>query len=227
MLLQKYTRLFLTEHRKVETGIRLTEEGQALVNVKEGNETVVRPSTGAAGEIFAGVSLTRNTPPGTLPWVGEGKVPASLSIELPRLPMAGQILVRLGSDVAEVVAGAPTAGQVQLVGQVLTFHADDEGDVYTVQMQYEPTLTEARQIVGDHPIGGISAAHQGVVGVVTRGELATTFFDASADFSSALRVKLGPDGRFTTTGTGTELTNVTVISAPSSDNSALVLRVNA
>lgn len=227
MLMHKYTRLFLTEHRKVETGVQITEEGQALVNVKEGSETVVRPSTGAAGEHFAGVSMTRFTPPTTMPWVGEGKVPASLSLELPRLPLAGQILVRVAGDVATIVSGAPAdETEVQLVGQILTFHEDVTNAGYLVQMQYEPTVTEARQQVGDFAVGGISAAYQGVTGIIMRGELATTFYDGAADFSSAITVKLGPDGRFTTEGQGTELTNVLVISAPSAENSALVLRVN-
>lgn len=227
MLVQKYTRLFLTEHRKVESAAIIRDEGVALVNVVEGQETVVRPSTGAAGELFAGISLTRNSPPSVLPWVGEGKVPASLAVELPRLPLAGQILVKVGGAVVDVVgAAAADATEVQLVGQVLTFFAGTDGDTYTIQMAYEPTLTEARQIIGDAPIGGISASYQGVTGVVTRGEVATTHYDASADFAGQMQPRLGPDGRFTIGGPGALLTNVTIISAPSAENSALVLRLN-
>lgn len=227
MLVQKYTRLFLTEHRKVETGSIIREEGVALVNVVEGNETVVKPSTGASNEVFAGIAMTRNSPPEILPWVGEGVVPASGAIELPRLPLAGQVLVKVEGTKVTVGAGAPAdATAVQLAGQVVTFHADHVGASYSIQMAYEPTLSEARQILGDAPIGGISASYQGVTGVITRGEVATTFFDASADFAGQITPRLGPDGRFTIGGTGTLLTNVQIISAPSAENAALVLRVN-
>lgn len=226
MLVQKYTRLFLTEHRAVQDGLFLTEEGIALVAVKQGNETVVRPSTGAEGEVFAGFSLARNSPPAILPWVGEGRVPSTLQIELPRLPLAGQILIKVGGEVRTIVADAPEAGEVKLAARIVTFHADDEDAEYTVQMQYEPTVTEARTLIGDAPIGGVPSGAQDQIGVITRGDVATTLYDASADFSGVMTPRLGADGRLTVGGTGTLLTNVQVISAPSAENSALVVRVN-
>lgn len=227
MLVQRYTRLFLTEHRPVETGLNLTEEGIALVAVKQGNETVVRPSTGAANEVFAGFSLTRNSPPATFPWCGEGAVPGTLNLQLPRIPMASQILVKLNGAAATIVANAPAnAGEVRLVGDVLTFHSDDEGANYTIQMQYEPTVSEARTIIGDAPIGGIAAGQMDQIGVITRGDVATTLFDASADFAGVMHPTLGADGRLTVGGAGTELKGVQIISAPTSENSALVVRVN-
>lgn len=226
MLVQKYTRLFLTEHRPVEAGLRLTEEGIALVLVKQGNDTVVRPSTGAANETFAGFSLTRNSPPATLPWVGEGRVPASGSIELPSLPLAGQILIKVDGVVRTVVAAAPATGEAKLEARVVTFFADDVGSEYLIQLQFEPTVSQARTLLGDAPIGGISAASQDTIGVVTRGDCATTLYDASADFSAVIHPSLGADGCLTVGGPGTKLTNVQVISAPSAENSALVVRVN-
>lgn len=227
MINQKYTRLFLSEHRKLETGTIVLDEGQAMVNVKEGNETVVRPSTGAQGELFAGISMTRNSPPTTLQWIGEGVVPATGAIEVPRLPLTGQILVKQGNEKLTVVAGAPASdAEVQLVGQVLTFHADSIGGAYKLQLAYEPSMQEARQYLGDMPIGGISASYQGVIGVITRGDVATTWYDAASDFGVALQVRLGADGRFTTSGQGTVVPGVTVLTAPSADNSSLVLRVS-
>lgn len=227
MIVQKHTRLFLTEHRKVESGVIIQEEGQALINVKENGETVVKPSVGASGELFAGIAMTRNAPPTVLQWVGEGVIGATGAIELPRLPILGQVLVKIGKDVASIEAPVPAAaGDVQIGGQIVTFHADDIGKKYLVQMAYEPSMAEAAQILGNMPIGGISASYQGVTGVITRGDVATTFYDASSDWSTALQVKLGPDGRFTTTGLGAVIPGVTVINAPSSENSALTLRVN-
>lgn len=227
MLMQKYTRLQMTEHRNVESAALVKDEGVALVEVKEGNESVVRPSTGAADEVFAGFSLTRNSPPSILPWVGEGVVGTGLTVELPRLPLNGQILVKVAGVKVTVGAGAPADDTaVQLDGNTLTFHGDHEGSSYLIQMAYEPTMTEARMVLGDAPIGGIAAAYQSVTGVITRGHLATTFFDAAADFSGVFHPNLGPDGNLTVGGSGTLLENVTIISAPSADNSALVVRVN-
>lgn len=227
MIVQKYTRLFLTEHRKVESGVIIQEEGQALINVKENGETVVRPSVGASGELFAGIAMTRNAPPTVLQWVGQGVIGDTKAIEVPRLPILGQVLVKIGNTVATLEAAAPAAaGEAQVAGQVISFHADDIGKAYLVQMAYEPSMAEAAQILGNMPIGGISASYQGVTGVITRGEVATTFYDASSDWSTAMQVKLGADGRFTTTGLGAVVPGVTVINAPSSENSALTLRVN-
>lgn len=227
MIVQKYTRLFLSEHRKVESGVIIQEEGQAMVNVKENGETVVRPSTGAAGEVFAGISMARNTPPTTLQWVAQGVIPDTGAVELPRTPITGQILVKIGTTAATISAGAPaSAAETQLAGDVLTFHADNIGKNYFVQIAYEPGMQEALQLVGSMPIGGLAATYQGVVGVITRGEVATSFYDAASDWSTALKVKLGADGRFTTSGPGDVIPGLTVINAPSSENSALTLRVN-
>ena len=54
---------------RLATGTVLSEEGQALVANKENGELVVVPSTGAAGELFAGVSIIRNAPPAAVPVV--------------------------------------------------------------------------------------------------------------------------------------------------------------
>lgn len=227
MISQKYSRFVLTEHRKVMSGVDIAEEGKALVYDKEGLDTVVRPSTGAEGEIFAGISLTRNSPPATLPWVGENNVPASLTMQLPRTPLSSQIMVKLNGIKAKLVASTPAAaGEVQLVKDVLTFHVDDEKKAYFVQMQYTPSVQEAAQVLGAFPIGGLAAQAQGVVGVTNKGDIATSFFDPSADFQTALKVRLGADGRFTTGGQGTELDNVVIVTAPSADNATLVLRLN-
>jgi hypothetical protein len=223
MIDQKYTRVFETEHRPVESAALIGDEGMALVFVKEGDATKVRPSTGAAGEKFAGVSLSRNVPPTFLPFVFEGIVPDDVSIELPRIPMAGQILVKIGGVVKGVIAAAAAATTVQLLGDVINFLAADAGKTLFIQFMYEPTVSEARTIKGDMPIGGLSSTAQEVIGMLVRGDVAVSHFDAASDFSAALTVKLGADGIFTTTGSGITVPNCTVINAPSAGNNSLVL----
>lgn len=231
MLVQKYTRFFGTEHRDVEPGVVIEEEGIALVYTKVNGRTYVRPSTGAANEVFAGFSISRNSTPRYLPKIIAGRlVPDSGVIDLGRIPLTGQILVKAGGDVLEISANAPVAGKVQLQGQKLFFFqgtpaagsdpavVGDIGKEVYVQFIYEPTVAEARTIIGDGPIGGLPSTAQERIGVATRmEELATTYYDASADWASAFNPKLGADGRLTTSGGGTILTNVIVMDTPVAD----------
>ena len=199
----------------------------ALVEDIDGNETKVRLSSGAAGEVFAGVSMSRNAPPTVMPNVEEGSIPTSLSVRLARTPIAGQLLVKVEGTAKTVVAGAPaSAAEVQLVDDVLNFFAGENAKALLAQYAYEPTLVEARTFVGDSPVGGLSSSVQSVIGVLAKAEFGTNMFDASSDWSTALNVKLGADGKFTTTGSGTLLTNVVIRNRPSSSNSMLVLAIN-
>ncbi len=230
MINQKYTRQFLTEHRPVAPGVSITEEGVALVYVRVPGEAElhVQPSTGAAGEVFAGFSWTRNHPPALLPKVQEGVVPVGGKIELDQVPVTGQLMIRVAGAALTIVAGAPAdATEVQVVGTEVTFHADAVGSGYFAQMQFEPTVQQARQILGDMPIGGLASTNEGIIGVLTRADVATTMFDGAADFGAAeLHPSLGADGRLTIGGGGTKLTNVVVVSAPSADVPYLTVRAN-
>lgn len=231
MIAQKLTRLFRTEHFPVQEGVVIQEEGMALVFVQEGGKTVVKPSTGAAGEVFAGLSQSRNSPPSFIPHVFESVIPASLVVELPRIPMAGQILVKVGGTKLTVVADAPaSASEVQLTVDKLIFFAGEAAKSLYVQYIYEPSLAEARTVLGDMPIGGLPSTYQGIIGVTLHGTVGTTMYDASKDWSGVINPRLGVDGRLTTDGPGTLLTNVQVIQTPVSEPGnygALVVRVSA
>jgi len=230
MINQKYTRQFLTEHRPVAPGVSINEEGVALVytRVAGQGELAVTPSTGAAGEVFAGFSWTRNHPPAYLPLVMEGVVPADGIIELERLPVTGQLSVSVAGTPVEVVAAAPVdATEAQLSVQEVTFHADAIGKNYFIVMQFEPTMVEARQILGDMPIGGLASNHESIIGVLTRADVATSMFDAAANWNSGeLHPSLGADGRLTIGGNGTKLTNVVIVATPTADVPFLTVRAN-
>lgn len=224
MIEQKYTRVFNTEHRPVETGAVIPDEGVCLVFVKEGERTVVRPSTGAAGEKFAGLSMSRNAPPLFIPFVLESVVDSDV-IELPRTPMAGQILVRVNGAALTINAGSSAPAEATAVNvddRNIYFHASHVGADLFVQMMYEPTVSEARRLNGDAPVGGLSSSSQGIIGVVTRGDVATSYFDASVDWAGALSANLGPDGTLTVGGTGADA-GITVIQAPTAANPTLVV----
>jgi len=231
MIVDKYTRTFNTEFRDVEPGLDLQEDGQALVFTKVQGRTYVRPSQGVVGEIFAGISVNRNTPPKFLPKIIAGVVvPESGVVDLTRLPINGQMLVKVDGDVLEISASAPVEGKVQSVGTKLYFFtgtpadgstpavAGDQGKELFVQFMYEPLVSEALTVRGDAPIGGLSSTERGRIAVLTRAEsVATTFYDASADWSSALRPKLGVDGKFTTSGPGETVNTVLVLQTPVED----------
>lgn len=231
MIVQKYTRTFNTEHRDVEPGVVIEEEGVALVWTKVNGASYVRPSTGAAGEVFAGFAQNRNVPPAFLPKiVSDVVVPESGVVDLTREPITGQILVKVDGETLSITANAPTEGNVQLVGTKLYFFKGtpaagsnpavpgDTGKELFVQMMYLPSVIEARTILGDMPIGGLSSTEQGRIGVATRVEsLGTTFYDASADWTEVIHPRLGVDGRLTASGSGTLLTNVIVMQTPIAD----------
>ena len=230
MLNQKYTRQFLSEHRPVAPSFAVNEEGVAMVFVRVPGESElhVMPSTGAAGETLAGFSWTRNAPPSMLGYVQEGIVPADLTVELEQLPVTGQLLIVAAGDAKEIVAGTPAdADEVKVEGRLATFKASLAGSKYYIQMQFEPTLQQARQLLGDQPIGGLASTNEAIIGLLTRADLATSYFDASADWNGPeLHPSLGADGRLTIGGTGTKLNNVTVVNAPSADVPFLTVRVN-
>jgi len=225
MIDQKYSRVFRTEHRPVETGAIFVDEGISAVFVKEGDTTVVVPSTGADGEIFAGLSLSRNTPPQFANLVVEDVVPVTgpYVTVLPRIPETGQILVKVNGVKLNVVATPPNAGEVQLSGFNLTYHSDVAGGAVVVQFQYALTVAEATMFRGNAPVGGLSSSAEGVIGLVVEGDVATSYYDASADWSGVFNPVLGPNGVLTTSGPGTVLKNVIVESAPSAANPSLVV----
>ena len=206
----------------------IDEEGQALVYVRIDGNLHAQVSTGAANETFAGFALARNTPPHFIPFFVEGVVPADGKIILPRLPVAGQILVKVSGEIRTLTASgaAPVdADTTDLSGAAVRFHAEDIGLKYAIQFHYEATVAEASQLTGDNHPGGLMANVMGFGSFIEIGDVCTNMFDASCDWSSVMHPKLGPKGTLTTKGNGTELTNVLVRSAPNSENGFLVVTV--
>ena len=227
MINMKFTRTFDTANSPVLDAHLIEEEGFALIYVKDGSETVVRKSQGAAGEVFAGFALSRNAPAAALPLVEEGiTIDQAAGYTLPRLPISGQLRLVIDGADATIVAGAPAAaGEIQVAADALTFHAGDDGKSLDIYLMFEPTVTEARQYTGDAPVGGLSSIEQDHIGVFTLGDICTNMFDMSADWASAINPSLGADGQLTVGGGGVLLSNVVIIGVPSADNAFLVVRI--
>ncbi len=226
MLQQRTTRIVRTRHNPVVSGEIINEEGMALVYVKEDGVTKVKKSAGDAGEIFAGVSLSRNSPPSILPLVQEEAIPAGLTVQLARTPVTGQLLVKVAGVQVTVGSTAPAdATAVQLTGSTLTFFAGEAGKEVSAQFLYTPTVIEARTVIGDVNIGGLSSTAQGVIGTLHDAEFGTNMYDAGADWAAAFYVKTAAGGTFTVGTAADHTPGVIVKEAPSAANPFLVLAV--
>lgn len=230
------TRVLKTAFAPMAAGVHNVDEGQALVSVKEDGIRVVRPSTGAPDEQFAGFQLSRAMPPQFVPKVEEFKIAklggaAVATFTTIRTPVAGKLLVRIGNAVVTTIgadAAAPdAAGKVNRVKDTFYFHDSDLGKPAEIQYHYEPTVTEAQQITGDAPHGGHPGNAQSQMSFLVVGEVETSHYDSSVDWTAELNPRLGPDGMLTTAGNGTLLKNVTVLNSPSAEGEFLRLEVHA
>ena len=226
MLLLNATTITKTSSSAMVPAANITEEGLALVYTRINGELAVQPSTGVTGEEFAGFAIARQTPPATLPHVETGIIPVGGAVLLARLPIAGQILVKVDGEVATLSAAGTQpadAGDADVSGATVRFAAADAGAAYSVQYQYEPTVSEATFMTGNAPIGGLAANPQDVVAFVEIGDVATNLFDASKDWSTVMHPRLGAGGMLTTTGNGTLLSNVLVKSVPSQSSQGFLV----
>lgn len=224
MLQLRETRVVNTKHEPVATGIVIGEEGVVLAYVKEDGVTKVQPCTGVANEIFAGVALARNAPPASLPMVNEGVIAADGSFELGRAPQAGKLLVKVDGTAATIVTVAPAVGEVQVTGSTLMFPVADAGKQVFAQFIYVPSVIEASTIVGNIPAAGIPQTD--TIGTLKEAQLGTNMFDAAADWSDALYVKLGPNGTFALGTVADHIPNAIVKNSPSPASPFLVVSIN-
>lgn len=220
--LQK-TRIIKSFHRNVATGYDVAQEGVALVYVNENGEAKVRPSSGVAGEKFAGCSLSQVQVPGQLTAIELSKGVGSTTVKLAKTALvAGQVAIVV--DGTYLTAGATAAAgvfSVDLAAGVVTLHASDAGTALVpVEIKaiykYLPTLAEAMNAQGQAPAGGVTgASYYSVTGIIVEGDVATDQFDVTDDWASSTGpIFLGPSGIFTLKAGGTELKGANIIEAP-------------
>jgi hypothetical protein len=226
MLQLRNTRLYKSLFETLANGVAIQEEGVALTYVKEDGTTKVQ--IGEAGGRFAGIAMARNMPPQTVPLVESGVIPSAASGTLTRTPVVGQLLVKIGGAVATIVTGAPNQGEVNVTGNQYVANSADAGATISFQYLYVPTVAEARTLLGDLPYGGLAANSLGTVAAIKQGEVATSFFDASVDWSDTTYAKLADGGKFTAAkADGSDaMPNVTVKNSPNASNPFLVLSIN-
>lgn len=217
MILFPSSRILQSEERPVAIGSTVTAEGQALVADTTGGVFGVKPSTGGAGEKFMGVSLAQQLTLLYVPNIESLVQGVANTITLAHTPAAGTLrLVNATSTTLQTVGNpGTTANQYSISGLVITLNAAQVGNTYTATYRFSPTTVEARSIQGDIPAGGAAALTLGSVGVVKQGEIVTTEFDTTVDWTAAnIVVTLGAGGLFTIGGAGA-VTGAVVVEVPS------------
>ncbi|QYW03448.1 hypothetical protein pEaSNUABM34_00146 [Erwinia phage pEa_SNUABM_34] len=231
MLYQNATDIVQTQEADLLPGEVIHEEGVALVWARENGQSFLRLSTGAANEVFAGFALARNMPPAHMNRVETFTIDATKKFTASRVPDAGRLFVKIDGKKADQEADteASAVGKVGVDGADLYFHADDVGKTVYVQYAYELTVTEARSYTADAPIGGLASNVVGRIGYIKLGNIATSMFDPSVDWSAdnVLHPTLGPNGMLTIGGTGTELTGCIIKHSPTSDKGYLIIEMSS
>lgn len=219
MLQLANTRFGSTFHREVATGLTIKTEGVALVYVMENGKAKVRPSTGVAGEIFAGFSLSRNSQSSRLTEELEVKAPATAPfvVTLPHAPVDREIRVSTLTITADA-GDAPAANEFDIVENKLTFNAAQAGQVFRVSLAFAPSYQESISAIGNDPMGGLPSTAMGVIGVIKEGDIFTDQYDVTAEWKAdgAMQdVYTGANGLVTTKTTGTKLGTVQITQVPS------------
>lgn len=231
MLFQNATDIVQTQEADLLPGEVIHEEGVALVWTRENGKSYLRLSTGNKDEQFAGFALARSMPPATMARVEEFVIDATLKYTATKLPIAGQLLVKIDGVKADQEAAntASAAGIVGVQGADLFFNKADEGKKVFVQYAHELSVTEARSYTADAPIGGLPSNVVGRVGYIKLGNVATSVFDAAADWSNdnVLNPSLGADGRLTIGGTGTVLKGCVIKQAPNAERGYLIIEMSS
>lgn len=225
MLQLNQSRIVGSVEHKLATGVQLVEEGVALVTAYENNELVVKPSTGVSGEVFAGIALSAVASVTVVPMVEQITVPAEAPY---KVTLAGTPVTDAEIFIKDFTKGSASATKnYALVGNELEFHADDAGKTVTVTYAYSPTLAQLTQFQGEQAPGQHVTTALGQTGVITAGNVFTSAYDVTADWTptaqGALAVYLGANGKFTTKTTGTKV-NAIVTNVPSVGNSFLGLQ---
>ena len=228
----------IIETRPVELaeGITSLQEGCALVYVLENGISKMKPSRGAAGEFYAGVSLGNPVIPTRSNKIEQVKVPAAspYTVTLARAPLADPFVAveAAGANPRVVLAkaGAASATEYAISGSVVTFHSSFAGRTVTVMYPYSISYSEVVQGIAGFDASRVTdLTSVPTFGCIAVGEVFTDMFDPSVDwasFSSSNRIKLAANGMFTIGGSGTTVEGV-VTAVPSVTNGYLGMRIPA
>jgi hypothetical protein len=184
--------------RPIATGSTIAAEGVPLIRALERGKEHVKPSAGAAGEIFVGFSWAHNLVPSMISRVENATIPggAPYTVQLSRNNLvAANILVVKASDGTALTEGNPAnAGEYSCndTTGLLTFNVAEAGIDIVVTYRYYPTTLEAKFNYPD-PDVNINPAFEVLnqIGFIPGGEVYTDQFDAAVDWANQTDVYLG------------------------------------
>lgn len=219
----------------VASNIIHLEEGQALVSVLENGKMKVKPSTGASGEHFVGVSIARAAMPTVAPRVEEVTIPASgpYTVNLARNPtgvVGATVLVDANTRTNLTASGSAGASNFSRSGQVMTFDSSFAGKKAIVRYSNDVSVKEATLLYGFDAFVAVDLALAPVIGVIREGIIYTSCYDPLVDWDSiggSTVLRLAADGRFTLGTSGGTVIPGTVYETPSANsNGMLAILVN-
>lgn len=169
----------------VALGAKFTAEGQAVVRTQGNTAAGVQPSTGQATDLFVGFSLAGTSAApfaeATYNKVETFLVPATGSVKLSLVPTTA---TSVGIYDQTTSAWVPVDGTtVKVTGQ--TVSGLTAGDTVTVTYEYTLTAVQRRVLFGDVQPGGYVGDYVQQIGVITRGTVFTSQFDASKNWAAA------------------------------------------
>lgn len=225
MILFPNTRPVLSVERAVAGGFTIDQEGKALVSAMVGGIFGVKKSAGIAGEVFLGIAFNMLKPVTEMPYLESLTQGASNTVTLSYTPLAGTLRITDVNTGTQQTAAVSAANAYQIAGNVVSLFAAQTGHVYLISYRFAPTAAQVIALVGNVHPGGAAGDYLGQVGVIQKGDVFTTEYDASVDWSTGPAVSLGANGVFTVGGAGVVLTNVSVIAAPQAGIGALGLEI--
>lgn len=175
-----FTRAEQSTEMIVAPGAQFLAEGQAAVVAQGATSAGVMPSTGTASDVFVGfVFAGTSAAPFSEPYynkVEQFVVPSTGIVTLSLTPIAGQ--VSTFDTTTDTFTAAPTVSGMNVSGLTA-------GDTVNVTYKYALTVIQARALFGDIQPGGYIGNYVGQIGVITRGTIWTSEFNASGNWAAA------------------------------------------
>jgi hypothetical protein len=237
------THFSLTLEKQVATAQTVNPEGVLLTSLLEGGEERVAMTTGAGTDVPCGFAISDNQTISTDVAVEEIVVPAAVpyTVQLEHTDPVGagatkEVRVYNDTAAAEVGTQVATAGAVSAGDEfflsptgLLTVHSSTAGDSMTVYYRYNMTVAEAVQKYYDRSVNNQASAIFNQVGVGGgTGEIYTSEFVMSEDWSAGTTIYSGANGQVTLSAGGADMsTQLRVIHVPSVEDPFLGLALKS
>ena len=197
----------------VLAGATFTSEGQAVVRTSGSEYLGSLPSSGTATDLFEGFSVASlHAAPfmdvyatAVEPFTCPSSSPYTITVS--NTPVAGQFVV-YDQTAGSVVGGAT------LSGSTFTLAVGQAGHAIVIQYRYAQSAIQQYAQQGNQIPGNYPGLLVNQIGVIRRGVVFTSNYDASVDWTAVTGIKLAASGTVTSqAGTGVAI-NAAVVQVP-------------